>query len=117
MSKESARDELARDIFLADNANGPEEQMLKDWAITKQDRPIAVSYCYAIADGLIAKGYGKADHVEYAADHKHAGLEFADEDDELYADRAAFERDFEDFHNATLMQRRVGPWIPLEPSA
>lgn len=70
----------------------------------------------ALAEAIINAGYFKVDHIEYAADHKYAGLEFVDEDGELYTDRATFERDFEDFRNATLMQRTVGPWVPIEPT-
>lgn len=49
------REELARDIFLADNSKCAEEIMLADWAHPDHHYP----YAYVIADGLIAKGYGK----------------------------------------------------------
>lgn len=49
------RDELARDIFLADNSGTSEQVMLADWVTFENLRP----YAYNIADGLIAKGYTK----------------------------------------------------------
>lgn len=50
------RDELALDIFLADNGNIPEGELRQDWMdAPDQHRP----YAQNIADGLIAKGYGK----------------------------------------------------------
>lgn len=69
------------------------------------------------ADAIIAAGYAKVDHVEYAASHKHAGLEVADEDGDLFTERGYFEDYFDEYGNATLMQRAVGPWMPLEPEA
>ena len=60
MEPTTLRERLARDIFLADNSNAPEEQMLKDW----DDPVIRPDYAYVIADGLIAKGYR---HVRWAA--------------------------------------------------
>jgi len=58
MSMNIERDELARDIFLADNSNGAEAQMLEDW---KALCLLGGGYTYAhnTADGLIAKGYRK----------------------------------------------------------
>lgn len=47
------REQMARDIFLADNSNLSEESALKDW----NDPVIRPDYAYVIADGLIAKGY------------------------------------------------------------
>jgi len=54
----NTRDELARDIFLADNSNGDEAQMLEDWEALCR---LGGGYTYAhnTADGLITKGHGK----------------------------------------------------------
>lgn len=68
----------------------------------------------ALAEAIVGAGYFKADHTEYAADHKHSALEFSDEDGDLFTDRAEFEWTFEEYGNVTLMQRTVGPWVPLE---
>ena len=52
----SARDELAREIFIADNSNA------KDPAAEWLDAPASVKdYAFAIANGLIAAGYVKAE--------------------------------------------------------
>lgn len=51
----SARDELARDIFLADNSNAAPGLMEKEW----DDDPTKYSYAHNIAQGLAAKGYRK----------------------------------------------------------
>lgn len=53
----SARDDLAREIFIADNAGQSREASLADWAA--YDMATAQSYAHNIADGLIAAGYGK----------------------------------------------------------
>ena len=52
----SARDELALDIFLADNSNIPEGELLKAW---DEEAGHLRPYAHGIADGLIAKGYSK----------------------------------------------------------
>lgn len=100
------RDELARialDVMFPPNGSLPDDPMT--WPAT----------VHKIADAVLAAGYSKADHTEYAADHKFAGLEFADEDDALFTERDYFEGYFDEYGNATLMQREVGPWVPLEP--
>ena len=117
-SNTTQRDELARELFIADNSNQSREQSIVDWEwfeATDNYRG-RIQHYKDMAAGMIAAGYSKVDHVEYAAAHKHAGLEFADEDDELFADRAYFKEYFEEYGNATLMQRTVGPWVPLEPT-
>jgi len=55
MPKRSDRDELARDIFLADNSNAPPGLMEAEW----DNNPTAESYAHNIADGLLAAGYRK----------------------------------------------------------
>lgn len=56
MNTNTEREELALDIFLADNGNIPEASLRQDWdEWPRQCRP----YAYNIADGLIAKGYRK----------------------------------------------------------
>ena len=52
------RDELALDIFLADNARQPEAEALVDWE-TALHITAGITYAHGIADGLIAKGYSK----------------------------------------------------------
>lgn len=51
----SARDELAREIFIADNSGQSREASLKDW---EAYLPGEYAYTYGIADGLLAAGYG-----------------------------------------------------------
>lgn len=51
----NARDELARDIFIADNWRNTQASG-RDWDWMSDEQ---VAYAYAIADGLIAKGYRK----------------------------------------------------------
>ena len=55
-SNTTQRDQLARDIFLADNFNGPVEVLAGDWATLVQEEADS-NYAHRIADGLIAKGY------------------------------------------------------------
>lgn len=50
------RDELAREIFIADNSGQSREASLKDW---EAYAPGEYAYTYAIADGLIAAGWTK----------------------------------------------------------
>lgn len=57
-TKDTQRDDLARDIFLADNSSGPEEVILGDWTDLEQAEAGA-SYAHRIANGLIAAGYRK----------------------------------------------------------
>lgn len=53
------RDELARDIFFADNAHAPKDRIQEDWEALGRSTQAGATYAYAIADGLIAKGYRK----------------------------------------------------------
>lgn len=48
----SEREELARDIFIADNSNSPDPAA--EWETAPRRR-----YAYEIADGLLARGYRK----------------------------------------------------------
>lgn len=65
----SARDELALDIFLADNGNIPEGELRQDWVdAPDRHRP----YAQNIADGLITKGYRKVDLADEVAVDKVA---------------------------------------------
>lgn len=60
-SNTTQRDELALDIFLADNGNIPEGELRQDWVdAPDRHRP----YAQNIADGLIAKGYRKPRTIE-----------------------------------------------------
>lgn len=49
------RDEFARAVFIADNANLDTPQAAKDWDENREHH----DYAFAIADGLIAAGYRK----------------------------------------------------------
>lgn len=53
---DNERDELAREIFLADNHN-IRTVAAQEWA--QNERPDRPEYVYGIADGLLAAGYGK----------------------------------------------------------
>lgn len=76
--------------------------------------PDAAGQADQIAEALAAAGFVKEDHVEYAADHKHSGTDVVDEDGDLWADRYEFEEYYEEYGSVTLLQRSVGPWVPLE---
>ena len=56
----SARDEFARDLFLADNSSFPPGVAEADWDTNREHH----DYAYAIVDGLIAKGYRKTKGYE-----------------------------------------------------
>lgn len=51
------RDELAREIFMADNSASPDPA--HEWEMTTRHNPAYSTYAYEIADGLIAAGYRK----------------------------------------------------------
>ena len=58
MNTNTEREELARDIFLADNSKHPAADI--EWGALHAARITSgTSYAYNIADGLIAKGYRK----------------------------------------------------------
>lgn len=59
MSKESARDELARDIFIADNWRMSAPASIEDWDALEKSTHAGQTYCHHIADGLLAAGYRK----------------------------------------------------------
>lgn len=67
------------------------------------------------ADAILAAGYRKVDHIEYAADHALADMEATDEDGALWTDRDDFEDFYEDYARDTtkLLQRHVTAWEPL----
>lgn len=54
----NARDELAREIFIADNAGQSREESTKDWAAYTAGSGTD-TYAHNIADGLLAAGYAK----------------------------------------------------------
>ena len=59
---DTRRDELARDIFFADNNRAPRLDLLADWeALCKSaaSTPSGNTYAHNIADGLVAAGYRK----------------------------------------------------------
>ena len=56
---EAQRDEMARDIFFADNANAPKGRIQEDWEALGRSTQAGKTYAYAIADGLIVNGYRK----------------------------------------------------------
>lgn len=57
MTDTTARDELAREIFIADNSAQTREDSLADW--TAYGMAKDSTYAHNIADGLIAAGYRK----------------------------------------------------------
>lgn len=70
-SNTTQRDELAREIFLADNARQPEAEALEDWGAALHITA-GLTYAHGIADGLIAKGYRKLDPTDETATDKVA---------------------------------------------
>lgn len=52
------REELALEIFIADNSNQPREQSIQDWEVYRSGHQ-DFTYTHSIADGLIAAGYRK----------------------------------------------------------
>ena len=52
----SARDELALEVFIADNSGQTREASLTDWRMLST---ASTAYAHRIADGLLAAGYGK----------------------------------------------------------
>jgi hypothetical protein len=107
----TARDELAALLFTTDNCKAVSPW--SEWEHSKQE-PRLVEYVYAMADALIAAGYVKADHTEYAADHRFSDIEFTDEDGELWTDREDFEEYFKEYGGCKLVQRHVTPWEPVK---
>ena len=61
MSDTTERDELAKEIFLADNWRWSQDAALKDWDALSNSAQRGSTYAHHIADGLIAKGYRKAE--------------------------------------------------------
>lgn len=55
----NTRDELARDMYIADNSAQSREQSLKDWAFFESNPEQGVPYTYSIADRLILAGWTK----------------------------------------------------------
>lgn len=76
--------------------------------------PAAAGQADQITEALAAAGFVQADHIEYAADHKHSGMDVVDEDGDLWESRPDFEEYYEEYGSVTLLQRSVGPWVPLE---
>lgn len=60
----NARDELAREIFIADNGGQSREASLRDWS--EYDFASDQSYAHNIADGLLAAGWTKPRTIENA---------------------------------------------------
>lgn len=57
------RDELAREVFVADNAGQSREASLQDW---ETFGPIDRAYAHTIADGLLADGWTKTRRITTA---------------------------------------------------
>lgn len=53
------RDELAREIFIADNGGQPREASLKDWEALGRSTQAGKTYAHNIADGLLVAGWTK----------------------------------------------------------
>lgn len=61
MSDATQRDEMARELFIADNSNQPREQSIVDWdwfEATDNYRG-RIQHYKDMASGMIAAGYGK----------------------------------------------------------
>lgn len=75
------KDELARDIFLADNSNAAPGLMEKEW----DENATTYHYAHSIAEGLIAKGYRKPRTItslaELAALPAESALQTSDRSD------------------------------------
>jgi len=71
--------------------------------------------CWAEADAILAAGYVKADHTEYALDHKRSDLQFTDDAGELWTDEDDV-KDYADEYGDTapLVQRHVTAWEPVK---
>ncbi|MFJ7748694.1 hypothetical protein ACIQXM_01910 [Arthrobacter sp. NPDC097144] len=70
-SNTTQRDELALDIFLADNSSIPEGELHQDWTdAPDQHRP----YAQSIADGLLGKGYRKQVILGYVVVGRDGGM-------------------------------------------
>jgi len=109
----NARDELALELFIGDNGNQPRESSIQDWIWFKVSgkQQGQVEHYKAMADHALAAGYVKADHTEYALDHKRSDLQFTDDEGELWTD----EGDVKDYaaeygDTAPLMKRHVTAW-------
>lgn len=76
--------------------------------------PAAAGQADQIAEALASADFVKSDHIEYAADHKRSGMDVVDEDGDLWESRPDFEEYYEEYGSVTLLQRSVGPWVPLE---
>ena len=61
----NARDDLALEIFIADNDGQTREASLKDW---KMLSTASTAYAHGIADGLIAAGWTKPRTITTAAE-------------------------------------------------
>lgn len=55
MPKQTARDELARLIFVTDNAGSPDPR--HEWEMASRHYPLIVEYAYILADAIIAGGW------------------------------------------------------------
>lgn len=79
------REELAREIFIADNSGQPREHSLKDWAA--YNIATAETYAHNIADGLIAAGWTKPRTITTTEELKgsHAGTLLREPDGDVWS--------------------------------
>lgn len=80
----TARDELAREIFITDNHHAKRIVMEAEWA----ERGRSQKYAYAIADGLIAAGY-----------HRHRTITTVEELDALAFGSVVLDADGETYRS------------------
>ena len=69
----SARDELARLLFIADNSDAPEPD--HEWEMTIRHNPGHAQYAYVQADAILAAGYSKPRAITTAEDLDKLGFQ------------------------------------------
>lgn len=86
------RDELAREIFIADNYHARREFMEAEWA----ERSGGYQYAFWIADGLIASGYAKPRTITTVEELKtvYAGCLIRESNGDLWSIEPSTERLF-----------------------
>lgn len=63
------------------------------------------------ADAILAAGYRRIDHTEYALDHKSSDLQFTDDEGDLWTDEDYVKHYASEYGDtAPLMKRHVTEW-------
>lgn len=103
------RDELAKVIYTSHRGNTQ-----VDLLDNRRLQGSQLAWARFAADTLIAAGYRKTDHTEYALDHNRSDLQFTDDDGELWTDEDDFREYAEEYGDSMqMMRRRVTEWEPL----